>query len=337
MRKYLLPESGNFYKANLHCHSTVSDGKLSPKELKDLYKSRGYSIIAYTDHDVLISHDDLNDENFLALHGYEMEVTEDKPLDFRFLKTCHMCLIALDKDNMTQVCWHRSKYLFGNAAKYKDKVVFDESKPDFERVYSPECINEIVKAAHEHGFFITYNHPRWSLERYPDYMSYDGFDAMEILNGTSFMGGFPDLNDGVYDDMLTKGKKLYCIATDDNHNFWPPEHALCASFCGFVMIKADKLEYSAVTSALKNGEFYCSRGPEIYELYVEDGFVHVRFSPCKTAALSCANRRTFCVGAKNDSEYIDQATFPLTEGDGYFRITITDDKGKSAYTNAYFI
>ena len=25
MKIYLLPESGNFYKANLHCHSTVSD------------------------------------------------------------------------------------------------------------------------------------------------------------------------------------------------------------------------------------------------------------------------------------------------------------------------
>ena len=37
MRKYLLPESGNFYKANLHCHSIVSDGKLSPAELKKIY------------------------------------------------------------------------------------------------------------------------------------------------------------------------------------------------------------------------------------------------------------------------------------------------------------
>lgn len=29
--------------------------------------------MAYTDHDVFIAHDELNDENFLALHGYEME------------------------------------------------------------------------------------------------------------------------------------------------------------------------------------------------------------------------------------------------------------------------
>ena len=35
MRKYLLPENGNFYKANLHCHSTVSDGTLTPEEMKE--------------------------------------------------------------------------------------------------------------------------------------------------------------------------------------------------------------------------------------------------------------------------------------------------------------
>ncbi|GEM_PF-2916627 len=30
MRKYLLPEDGMFYKANMHCHSTLSDGEFSP-------------------------------------------------------------------------------------------------------------------------------------------------------------------------------------------------------------------------------------------------------------------------------------------------------------------
>ena len=27
MKKYLLPNTGNYYKANLHCHTTLSDGK----------------------------------------------------------------------------------------------------------------------------------------------------------------------------------------------------------------------------------------------------------------------------------------------------------------------
>ena len=43
MRKYLLPENGNFYKVNLHCHSNFSDGRKSPEEIKARYKELGYS------------------------------------------------------------------------------------------------------------------------------------------------------------------------------------------------------------------------------------------------------------------------------------------------------
>ena len=46
MKKYLLPEKGQFYKANLHCHSTVSDGHLTPEEIKKHYMAHGYSVVA---------------------------------------------------------------------------------------------------------------------------------------------------------------------------------------------------------------------------------------------------------------------------------------------------
>ena len=46
MHKYLLPEKGKFYKANLHSHSTVSDGHWTPEEMKQRYMEKGYSIIA---------------------------------------------------------------------------------------------------------------------------------------------------------------------------------------------------------------------------------------------------------------------------------------------------
>ena len=81
MKKHLLPEVGSFYKANLHCHSTLSDGRMTPQELKEHYKGMGYSVLAITDHDILVPHPELNDEHFLTLNGYEMEVNEetDKP------------------------------------------------------------------------------------------------------------------------------------------------------------------------------------------------------------------------------------------------------------------
>ena len=42
MKRYLLPKDGTFYKANLHCHTTFSDGSMTPQEVKDLYVAHGY-------------------------------------------------------------------------------------------------------------------------------------------------------------------------------------------------------------------------------------------------------------------------------------------------------
>ena len=33
MKHHLLPETGRFYKANLHRHTTVSDGEGTPEEV----------------------------------------------------------------------------------------------------------------------------------------------------------------------------------------------------------------------------------------------------------------------------------------------------------------
>ena len=34
-----------FFKGNLHCHTTVSDGKLSPDEVVALYRDLGYDFL----------------------------------------------------------------------------------------------------------------------------------------------------------------------------------------------------------------------------------------------------------------------------------------------------
>jgi len=61
MKHYLLPDQGQFYKANMHTHTTISDGKFTPEEIKQLYMEKGYSIVAYTDHEVMMSNNDLTD------------------------------------------------------------------------------------------------------------------------------------------------------------------------------------------------------------------------------------------------------------------------------------
>lgn len=331
MKKYLLPENGAFYKANLHCHSILSDGKWSVEEIKEAYTAKGYSIIAFTDHDVFLPHNDLSDDNFLALNGYEMEVnaTLEEGKSPKTRKTCHMCLIALDKDNTTPVCWHRSKYLFGNAVNQRENVKNDQSLPDYEREYSGQGISDMMQKGREGGFFVTYNHPTWSLESYPEYISYNNMNAMEIVNGACIHMGYNDYNERIYDDMLRSGKRIFCIAADDNHN-------VADRFGGFTMIKADKLEYSTITQALVNGDFYASQGPVINSLWIEDNVLHVECEPAAEIRVNTGVRRTAHKNAK-DGVGVTSLEYTIEPTDEYFRVTVTDFDGKHANTRAYFI
>lgn len=325
MRKYLLPEAGQFYKANLHCHTTVSDGKMTPEEIKEAYKSQGYSVVAFTDHNVLIPHPELADAQFLPLNSYELDVNEQGTGS---MKTCHMCLIATDPDNTTPVCFHRSKYITKNAVNYASQVNYDPSEPDYEREYSAECINDIMQKAREKGFFVTYNHPTWSWETYAEYGAYNYMHAMEVFNSECEVIGCFEYNEKAYEDLLRDGKRIYCVATDDTHSRE-------AMFGGFTMIKADKLEYKAITDAMVNGDFYASQGPEIHNLWFENGVVHIDCSDVKEIRFNTGVRKRKRIVA-GEGETLNSAEFEIVPDCGYVRVTIKDANGKYAYTNAYF-
>ena len=349
MKKYLLPQNGTFYKANLHCHSTVSDGEYSPEELKERYMAQGYSVIAYTDHHVMVPHSELTDENFVALIGWEMGFGEPDPEALArygaenpaaqkyYARNCDICAIAPAPDALEQPCYHRTKYVSGFMQPSRALVTYDESLPDFERTMDPECINEAIRRHVDKGFFVTYNHPGFSLANYTQYSQYRGMQAMEICNFSSIATGSPDYNEKEYDDFLRLGQRLYCIATDDNHNHersrlgWPSD-----SFGAFTMIKAEKLEYTALVEALKAGNMYASQGPLIHGLWVEDGKLHVSCSEAEQIRMNTASRRCGVLESK-DGVPLTEAVFDIIPEDGYVRVTITDSRGKCANSNAYFV
>ena len=335
MKRYLLPESGTFYKANLHCHTNLSDGHLTPEEIKRIYKEQGYSVVAYTDHDLFIPHPELADPDFLPLHGMEMEINEEPPLGWDHARSCHLCFIALDQSTRLQPCWHRTKYRFANSPKNAHLAQFDDTLPDYERTYTPACINDMIRTCRAQGFFVTYNHPTWSLEGYAQYSRYEGMQAMEICNYGCEVMGYEEYNPRVYDDLLRTGKRLYCIATDDNHNHGTPGTRTWDSFGGFTMIKAPALRYQDITAALERGDFYASQGPQIHALWLEDDTVHIECSPADRVNLHFATRRDRMLAAEPGSP-VTHAAFQIHPDDGYFRLTVTDAQGRHADTRAYF-
>ncbi len=335
MKKYLLQESGNFYKANLHCHTTLSDGRRTPEEVKEIYKNLGYSVVAYTDHDIMIPHDDLTDDEFLALHGFEYEINKPGARIHYETLTCHICFIGIDPENITQPMWNEAYACIGNAKKNAYLVKHDEGEPPYVREYSGEAISKMMQTARDKGFFVTYNHPGWSLEAYPEYMGYNGMNAFEMYNGGCLAVGYADYHPRVYDDMLMGGKKLYCIGADDNHNAANPQSRRYDSGWAWTMIKADSLDYSTITKALVDGQFYASEGPEIYSLTFEDGRVHIECSEAEKIVCNYGIRHAEMAFDENHGA-VTSADFGMNPDWKYFRITVVGKDGKTACTNAYF-
>ncbi len=337
MKIHLIPNEGNFYKANLHSHTTLSDGYATPEQVKDFYKSHGYSVVAFTDHDVFIPHNDLTDDSFIALNGFEMEFADfydcyanKTPWDR--VKQCHICFIAKDDKMDIQPFYHRTKYTVGNKEARK-LVKFNENEPDFERWYTPNCINYCMQEGRKLGFYITYNHPCWSLEDYRDYTAYKGMHALEIINGGSARLGISEYNPTVYDDILRAGNKINAVASDDNHHAW--DNVYADSGRAWTMIKAKKLTYEAITNALFEGNFYASEGPEIKELYVEDGILKIKCTDAQIIKINYEARKAN-IKLIEDGKPLNEAEFTLSKDHGYFRVTVIGLDGKKAYTSAYF-
>lgn len=334
MRKYLLSKDGNFYKANLHCHTTLSDGHLTPAEIKKAYKEKGYSVVAFTDHFVMHDHTNLNDGTFLALKGYEVILNDNKYYSdtVKSKKSYHLNFLAKSPDVCAQVCFSPD-VVWGRAKDYIPFVNYIGDIWDYSE-YSVEAVNRMIKEANANGFAVAYNHPAWSLHEGEDYLSLEGLFGVELVNGVSVVNGFGDDNSTVYSQMLRRDKSLIPIAADDNHNEFGADGDSADSFIGFNMIKAPSLDYESIMAALLRGDTYASSGPQIYDLYIEHGMLHIKCSPVCRVILSTLGRANTCITRKN-GETLTECDIPLDEKRKFFRVELVDCQGKRAFTRMY--
>ena len=330
MKRVLLDPNKKYFKANMHCHSTKSDGKMTVEEIKELYKSNGYSVVAFTDHEHLLDNSHLNDDDFLAITSCEVAVKEFKELSTlkrRDMKVSHFNFYAKDPKNIDTPCYNSVYDHFVNDD-IKDLIV--HSCGEYDRDYSPEAIRKLIDIANKSGFLVSYNHPRWSLENARDYLEYKGIWAVEVFNYGAHSHGHYEYDINTYDDFLRDGNKIACVSGDDNHDHTD-------TLGGFTMINADELEYKTIIEALENHNFYASAGPVIKSLYVEDDIAHMVFEKGEFAVMSTRGRRINRQIATNpDGENTVEFKI-LPDEDGYIRFDVVDKYGRRANTCAYFI
>lgn len=329
MKKILLGANKAYYKANLHGHTTESDGVMTPAEVKKAYKDMGYSVVAFTDHEHLIDNSHLNDEGFIALTACEIAIKQFPNMSTLVktdMKVCHMNFIAKRADNIDTPCYSSVYDHFCNEDN-KDKIV--HSCGEYERVYSGEGLSRMISIANEKGFLVAYNHPRWSLENACDYLSYRGLWAVEIWNTAVNRSGLYEYDINVYDDFLRNGDRIACVSADDSHNI---NHC----FGGWVMINTSDFTYDGIIKALEEHNFYASTGPVIKSLVIEDNKAILTYEKGAYATISCQSRRAKKILAENKAGENVAVFDILPDKDGYIRFDVVDKDGNRANTNAYF-
>lgn len=329
---YLISPDKKQYKANLHSHSTNSDGAKTPEELRDMYKSHGYSVLAITDHEYPCDHSGMSTEDFVMLTGYEVYIRPSKTCVYDvFSPEIHLNLFARDPHNETIIGYHSPCF------KYLPKEK-QESLPhggvDGPREYTREYVNSFIRAAKDHGYIVGHNHPYWSMESEADVLAVEGCFSMEMVNYNSYLSSGLEHNGALYDRLLQNGKRIFCHGADDNHNRFPVGDPGFDSFGGFTMILADSLDYDSVFGAMERGDMYSSMGPEIKSVEYRDGCVRVECSPAAKIFAYTGRKHPRHVFAPM-GETITSAEIPVDAEAKYLRVSVVDREGRWADTRGY--
>ena len=297
MKKSCFPEKGVWLKGNLHSHTTVSDGRLTPEEMAQAYHARGYDFLSMTDHNVFIPHSELPENQLMLVTGVEHDI------EYSYAKCIHV--VGTGAAGRTTTGY--------NCRRYTSRELTDQALIDMMR---------------EDGQFVVLAHPVWSRMELEEVAALRGFHAIEVYNnGTEHLchGG----NAEVYWDMLLRrGIRVFATASDDVH---APEDL----FGGWIWVKARERSREALMEALFSGSFYASSGPVIHDFGVQDGDVFISCSDCREIHFVSYPPRGSSFFAE-DGAFLTEMTYQRKGQEQYIRAVCVDYQGRAAWTNPIY-
>lgn len=285
---------GRFWRGNLHTHTTLSDGALSPSDTVAFYRDAGYDFVAITDH-------------FRAEYGFPLTDTRSlRAPGFTTLLGAELhaprTLLALE--------WH---------------ILAVGLPVGFPPADRGETGPLLARRARRAGAFIGMAHPAASLLTATDAESLDAAHAVEVYNAVSAQEDRAD-SWHLCDVLLARGHRLSAYAADDAH-FHPRDPP---GGVAWVQVRATSLEPSALLKALKAGDYYSSTGPTLHGVSVHDGHVTVRCSPADRVLVTGGRPGKQVVFGDG----LTECTLPVAMfTDTYFRVTVVDKDGGRAWTN----
>jgi len=171
--------SGNWYKASLHAHTTLSDGDSNLPALATKYRQLGYQVLAVTDHEKSNDVNGFSDSSFLLINGMETHpkcTVDNSVYHFICLNLPGGFIMPSELDAQQRI----------------DRV--------------RQAGGEVIVA---HPYWCGYNINHFAMLK-----AFIGLEAYnEVCNGAC--KGYSSV---LWDDFLLAGRYLPAVAVDDLHN-----------------------------------------------------------------------------------------------------------------------
>ena len=294
--------SRHWFRGNLHTHTTNSDGDSAPDVVAAWYRDAGYDFLALTDHDLLTRPADVQHAagDMLLIRGEELTSGH-----------AHVNAFGIDA---------------ALPPRYGDDV----------RATLQLDIDSIRAA----GGVPSLNHPNYVWQASPqDMAQLENLTLFEVFNGG------PDVNnwgrpgrpgmDEAWDIVLTMGRRMLGVATDDAHHFRVWGRPYSNPGRGWVVIRAEHCREAELLANLEAGDFYATTGLEIAELSTGNGEIAI-----DVAMHGDQHYTTRFIGRGGqllDLVHGPSPRYRITGHEGYVRARIDDSDGLCAWIQPVFL
>jgi hypothetical protein len=325
------PASGqalHWYRGNTHTHTLNSDGVSSPDTVARWYREHGYQFLFITDHEFITDVAPLNAmigaaEHFLILPGQEVTQWAEGP----DMHSAHVNALFA-REVVWPVGTRRCLSMdFGACAPASTPLA--------------ETFKANIAAIRAQGAIAQVNHPNllWTvrpqdLRDVPDGTLIEVWNACSICNNLGGSDGTGDTRpsgEGFWDVLLSQGKIIWGVGSDDSHDEAGRGHA-------WVVVHAPALTAEAIRSAITQGNFYASTGVAIDDIAADS----------KSLSLTLHGNTPIPGEPRFLTRFIGQDGAVLAEvggnhpaytfkgGETYVRASIVDSNDKRAWTQPVF-
>ena len=310
---YLGMTSKTWLKGNLHTHTTNSDGDASPEHVSEWYHEHGYDWLCLSDHNHLTILEGSKAEKSkwpLLVHGEEVTSRQSAgPVHVNGYGITELVEASDSTDIVTAM---------------------------------RENVERIIAA----GGMASINHPnfRWAFDD-GAMMQVEGYKFMEVFNGHPNThndgGGGKTSTAGIWDRLLSHGRRVWGIAVDDSHHY-TNEFAADRSNPGrgWVQVDADTPTEYGILEGMSRGDFYASTGVKIGDMVSNTREVNLEIDPETEPDGIQAKYTTLFTGSNGRLLYESTTNSPSykpTRLDGYVRATVYSSRGTRAWTQPVFI